>query len=126
MVPADSPYQTMSDLVDAFALLLRHDVVVGNIKEAMAMAGMLEPEFRLPMCRMSDANREMLVSLVGDLSSQRPDGSSCTCRRHARCRSTILLPLDGDATMRVRPKTSVAALTGITSPVGATGVICPA
>mgnify|MGYP003694508125 CR=1 FL=1 len=25
------------------------------IKEAMAMAGMLEPEFRLPMCRMSDA-----------------------------------------------------------------------
>jgi 4-hydroxy-tetrahydrodipicolinate synthase len=30
------------------------------IKEAMAMAGMLEPEFRLPMCRMSDANREKL------------------------------------------------------------------
>ncbi|MBI1845720.1 MAG: 4-hydroxy-tetrahydrodipicolinate synthase [Candidatus Rokubacteria bacterium] len=30
------------------------------IKEAMAMAGMLEPEFRLPMCRMSDANRERL------------------------------------------------------------------
>ena len=30
------------------------------IKEAMAMAGMIEPEFRLPMCRMSDANRERL------------------------------------------------------------------
>ena len=30
------------------------------IKEAMAMAGMLEPEFRLPMCRMGDANRERL------------------------------------------------------------------
>ena len=30
------------------------------IKEAMAMAGMLEPEFRLPMCRMGDANREKL------------------------------------------------------------------
>jgi len=30
------------------------------IKEAMAMAGMIEPEFRLPMCRMSDANREKL------------------------------------------------------------------
>ncbi len=30
------------------------------IKEAMAMAGMLEPEFRLPMCRMSEANRERL------------------------------------------------------------------
>ena len=30
------------------------------IKEAMAMAGMIEPEFRLPMCRMGDANREKL------------------------------------------------------------------
>ncbi|HXG03257.1 MAG TPA: 4-hydroxy-tetrahydrodipicolinate synthase [Candidatus Binatia bacterium] len=30
------------------------------IKEAMAMAGMLEPEFRLPLCRMSEANRERL------------------------------------------------------------------
>src|SRR4029450_722755 len=28
------------------------------IKEAMALAGMLEPEFQMPMCRMSDANRE--------------------------------------------------------------------
>ena len=34
------------------------------IKEAMAMAGMLEPEFRLPMCRMSDANRELLRGIV--------------------------------------------------------------
>jgi 4-hydroxy-tetrahydrodipicolinate synthase len=34
------------------------------IKEAMAMAGMLEPEFRLPMCRMSDANRETLRGIV--------------------------------------------------------------
>jgi 4-hydroxy-tetrahydrodipicolinate synthase len=34
------------------------------IKEAMAMAGMLEPEFRLPMCRMSDANRETLRSIL--------------------------------------------------------------
>jgi 4-hydroxy-tetrahydrodipicolinate synthase len=34
------------------------------IKEAMAMAGMLEPEFRLPMCRMSDANREKLREIV--------------------------------------------------------------
>jgi 4-hydroxy-tetrahydrodipicolinate synthase len=30
------------------------------IKEAMAMAGMIQPEFRLPMCRMSDANRARL------------------------------------------------------------------
>jgi 4-hydroxy-tetrahydrodipicolinate synthase len=34
------------------------------IKEAMAMAGMLEPEFRLPMCRMSEANRETLRGIV--------------------------------------------------------------
>ena len=34
------------------------------IKEAMALAGMLEPEFRLPMCRMSDANRERLRSIL--------------------------------------------------------------
>lgn len=34
------------------------------IKEAMAMAGMLAPEFRLPMCRMSDANRETLRGVL--------------------------------------------------------------
>ena len=34
------------------------------IKEAMAMAGMIEPEFRLPMCRMSEANRERLRGIL--------------------------------------------------------------
>lgn len=34
------------------------------IKEAMAMVGMIEPEFRLPMCRMSDANRERLRGVL--------------------------------------------------------------
>ena len=34
------------------------------IKEAMAMAGMLEPEFRLPMCRMGDGNREKLREIL--------------------------------------------------------------
>ena len=34
------------------------------IKEAMAMAGMLDPEFRLPMCRMTDANRETLRGIL--------------------------------------------------------------
>ena len=34
------------------------------IKEAMAMAGMIEPEFRLPMCRMSDANRTKLRGIL--------------------------------------------------------------
>ncbi|HEV8616464.1 MAG TPA: 4-hydroxy-tetrahydrodipicolinate synthase [Methylomirabilota bacterium] len=34
------------------------------IKEAMAMAGMIEAEFRLPMCRMSDANRETLRGIL--------------------------------------------------------------
>ena len=34
------------------------------IKEAMAIAGLLEPEFRPPMCRMSDANRERLRAVL--------------------------------------------------------------
>ena len=34
------------------------------IKEAMAMASMIEPEFRLPMCRMGDANRERLRAIL--------------------------------------------------------------
>ncbi len=34
------------------------------IKEAMAMAGMIAPEFRLPMCRMGDANRERLRAVL--------------------------------------------------------------
>ena len=34
------------------------------IKEMMAMTGTLEPEFRLPMCRMSDANREKLRTIL--------------------------------------------------------------
>jgi 4-hydroxy-tetrahydrodipicolinate synthase len=37
------------------------------IKEAMAMAGMIEPEFRLPMCRMGDANRAKLAAVVKSL-----------------------------------------------------------
>lgn len=34
------------------------------IKEAMAMVGMIEPEFRLPMCRMGEANRERLRGVL--------------------------------------------------------------
>jgi 4-hydroxy-tetrahydrodipicolinate synthase len=34
------------------------------IKEALAMVGMIEPEFRLPLCRMSDANRERLRAVL--------------------------------------------------------------
>jgi len=34
------------------------------IKEAMAMAGMIAPEFRLPMCRMADTNRERLRAVL--------------------------------------------------------------
>jgi len=34
------------------------------IKEAMAMAGMVEPEFRLPMCRMGEANRAKLAAVL--------------------------------------------------------------
>jgi 4-hydroxy-tetrahydrodipicolinate synthase len=35
------------------------------VKEAMAMMGMIEPELRLPLCRMSDANRERLRAVLG-------------------------------------------------------------
>ena len=33
-------------------------------KEAMAMLGLIEPEFRLPMCRMGEANRERLRTIL--------------------------------------------------------------
>ena len=34
------------------------------VKEAMAMMGMIEPEFRLPMCRMSEGNRQRLTAIL--------------------------------------------------------------
>jgi 4-hydroxy-tetrahydrodipicolinate synthase len=34
------------------------------VKEAMAMMGTIEPEFRLPLCRMADANRERLRAVL--------------------------------------------------------------
>ena len=34
------------------------------VKEAMAMLGTIEPEFRLPMCRMTEANRERLKTVL--------------------------------------------------------------
>lgn len=34
------------------------------VKETMAMMGMIEPEFRLPMCRMSEANRPRLKAIL--------------------------------------------------------------
>jgi len=34
------------------------------IKEAMAMAGMITAEFRLPMCPMGEANRETLRGIL--------------------------------------------------------------
>jgi 4-hydroxy-tetrahydrodipicolinate synthase len=34
------------------------------VKEAMAMMGMLEPEYRLPMCRLSDPNRARLRGIL--------------------------------------------------------------
>lgn len=42
------------------------------IKEAMAMAGMIEPELRLPMCRMGDANRERLREVLGHCGVLKP------------------------------------------------------
>ena len=34
------------------------------VKEAMAMLGMIAPEFRLPLCRMADPNRERLKTVL--------------------------------------------------------------
>jgi 4-hydroxy-tetrahydrodipicolinate synthase len=34
------------------------------VKEARAMMGLIEPEFRLPLCRMADANRERLRRIL--------------------------------------------------------------
>jgi 4-hydroxy-tetrahydrodipicolinate synthase len=34
------------------------------VKEAMAMMGMIEPEYRLPMCRMSEGNRQRLKAVL--------------------------------------------------------------
>jgi 4-hydroxy-tetrahydrodipicolinate synthase len=34
------------------------------VKETMALMGMIEPEFRLPMCRMSEANRTRLRAVL--------------------------------------------------------------
>ncbi|MBI3029147.1 MAG: 4-hydroxy-tetrahydrodipicolinate synthase [Candidatus Rokubacteria bacterium] len=34
------------------------------VKEAMAMLGMIAPEFRLPLCRLADANRERLKTIL--------------------------------------------------------------
>jgi len=38
------------------------------VKEAMAMLGMIEPEYRLPMCRMSEANRQKLKAVLEQLN----------------------------------------------------------
>jgi 4-hydroxy-tetrahydrodipicolinate synthase len=38
------------------------------VKEAMAMLGMLEPEYRLPMCRMAEANRQKLKAVLEQLN----------------------------------------------------------
>jgi 4-hydroxy-tetrahydrodipicolinate synthase len=34
------------------------------VKEAMALMGMIAPEFRLPLCRMADGNRERLKTVL--------------------------------------------------------------
>ncbi|HVQ78298.1 MAG TPA: 4-hydroxy-tetrahydrodipicolinate synthase [Candidatus Binatia bacterium] len=39
------------------------------VKEAMAMMGLIEPEFRLPMCRMTDGNRERLRRVLASYVS---------------------------------------------------------
>ncbi|MBI4610991.1 MAG: 4-hydroxy-tetrahydrodipicolinate synthase [Candidatus Rokubacteria bacterium] len=38
------------------------------VKEAMAMMGMIAPEFRLPLCRMAEANRERLKKVLAQFN----------------------------------------------------------
>jgi 4-hydroxy-tetrahydrodipicolinate synthase len=63
----DGDYKRARELHHRLFPLARAAFIETNpipIKEAMAMAGMLEPEYRLPMCRMSDANRARLRTIL--------------------------------------------------------------
>src|SRR3972149_7038231 len=42
------------------------------VKEAMAMLGMIAPEFRLPLCPMADANRERLTTALQQFGLLKP------------------------------------------------------
>jgi 4-hydroxy-tetrahydrodipicolinate synthase len=42
------------------------------VKEAMAMLGLIRPEWRLPMCPMSDANREKLRKILTQAGVLKP------------------------------------------------------
>ena len=42
------------------------------VKEALAMLGMIEPEFRLPLCRMSEPNRERLKKALQQFGLLKP------------------------------------------------------
>ncbi len=43
------------------------------VKEAMAMMGMITPEFRLPLCRMAQANRERLKAVLTQFNLLKPE-----------------------------------------------------
>ena len=43
------------------------------VKEAMAMMGMITPEFRLPLCRMAQANRERLREVLTQFNLLKPE-----------------------------------------------------
>ena len=38
-----------------------------SVTETLAMLGRIEEEFRLPLCRMSDANRKALAKVLSEL-----------------------------------------------------------
>ncbi|MCP3967000.1 MAG: 4-hydroxy-tetrahydrodipicolinate synthase [Lentisphaerae bacterium] len=77
LIPAE-----MKNMVDAFArgdvatamelhkrfyCLFRDEFIESNpipIKTAMAMAGLIQEEYRLPLCRISDSNREKLAATL--------------------------------------------------------------
>ena len=63
----DGDWKRARDLFHRLFPLCRAMFIETNpipVKEAMAMLGMLQPEFRLPLCRMADANRERLKTIL--------------------------------------------------------------
>ncbi len=63
----ESDWKRARDLFHRLFPLCRAMFIETNpipVKEAMAMLGMIAPEFRLPLCRMADANRERLKAVL--------------------------------------------------------------
>jgi len=54
-----------------------HRIQSDSVKTALAMMGMIEESFRLPMCPASEKNREKIKSILADLEVDRIRRVSC-------------------------------------------------